>query len=95
MANGITEQPLPAGAGAAPSSKVALLFKLGLPILAALLLVAIPAFLGDFRLGLAAKYLCLAFPAVAIVLIWGYGGILSLGQGIFFGLGGYMMAMFL
>ena len=36
-----------------------------------------------------------AFVAIGIVLTWGYGGILSLGQGIFFGLGGYMMAMFL
>ena len=48
-----------------------------------------------FRLGLAAKYLSFAFPAVGIVLIWGYGGILSLGQAAFFGLGSYMMAMFL
>ena len=96
MANRIAEPPLPGAATPAPrASPIALLFKLGLPILAVLLLVAIPMFLGDFRLGLAAKYLCLAFPAVAIVLIWGYGGILSLGQGIFFGLGGYMMAMFL
>jgi urea transport system permease protein len=71
------------------------LTKLGLPILALVLLVAIPLALSEFRLSLVAKYLCLAFPAVGIVLIWGYGGILSLGQGIFFGLGSYMMAMFL
>ncbi|HVY05961.1 MAG TPA: urea ABC transporter permease subunit UrtC [Burkholderiales bacterium] len=67
---------------------------LGLPILAILLLV-VPLALSEFRLNLLAKYLCFAFPAVGIVLIWGYGGILSLGQGIFFGLGSYMMAMFL
>ena len=41
------------------------------------------------------KYLTYAFVAVGLVLCWGYGGILSLGQGIFFGLGGYCMAMFL
>lgn len=64
-------------------------------ILALLVLVVIPLTLNMFRLGLAAKYLCFAFPAVGIVLIWGYGGILSLGQGVFFGLGSYMMAMFL
>ena len=61
----------------------------------ALLLVALPAVLDPFRLGLAAKYLCFAFAAVGIVLIWGYGGILSLGQGMFFGLGSYSLAMFL
>ena len=69
--------------------------KYGLLILAVLLLVVLPLTLNIFRLGLAAKYLSLAFCAVGIVLIWGYGGILSLGQGVFFGLGSYLMAMFL
>jgi len=69
--------------------------KYGFLILAVLLLVVLPLSLGVFRLGLAAKYLSLAFCAVGIVLVWGYGGILSLGQGVFFGLGSYMMAMFL
>jgi len=67
----------------------------GLVILAVLLLGVVPFSIDIFRLGLAAKYLSLAFCAVGIVLIWGYGGILSLGQGVFFGLGSYMMAMFL
>ncbi len=67
---------------------------LAIPILA-LLLLAMPLLLSEFRLNLLAKYLCFAFPAVGIVLIWGYGGILSLGQGMFFGLGSYMMAMYL
>lgn len=67
---------------------------LGLPLLG-VLLVVMPLALSEFRLQLLAKYLCFAFPAIGIVLIWGYGGILSLGQGIFFGLGSYMMAMFL
>jgi len=69
--------------------------KYGFLILAVLLLVVLPLSVNIFRLGLAAKYLSLAFCAVGIVLIWGYGGILSLGQGVFFGLGSYMMAMFL
>ncbi|KPK31476.1 MAG: urea ABC transporter permease, partial [Betaproteobacteria bacterium SG8_40] len=64
-------------------------------ILAVLLLLVVPLALSDFRLSLMAKYLCFAFPAAGIVLTWGYGGILSLGQGMFFGLGSYMMAMFL
>ncbi|HIC72227.1 MAG TPA: urea ABC transporter permease subunit UrtC [Alphaproteobacteria bacterium] len=69
--------------------------RFGLLILAVLILVVLPTFLSMFRLLLAAKYLSFAFPAVGIVLIWGYGGILSLGQAAFFGLGSYMMAMFL
>lgn len=48
-----------------------------------------------FRLNLVAKYLSLSFAAVGLVLCWGYGGILSLGQGVFWGLGGYVMAAFL
>ena len=64
-------------------------------ILAALIFVVMPLFLDIFRLNLVGKYLTYAFVAVGLVLCWGYGGILSLGQGIFFGLGGYAMAMFL
>ncbi|MDX5299338.1 MAG: urea ABC transporter permease subunit UrtC, partial [Gammaproteobacteria bacterium] len=64
-------------------------------ILAVLLMVVLPLTLDIFRLGLVGKYLTYAFVAVGLVLCWGYGGILSLGQGLFFGLGGYCMAMFL
>lgn len=67
----------------------------GFIVLAVFILVALPLFLDIFRLNLVGKYLTYAFVAVSLVLIWGYGGILSLGQGIFFGLGGYGMAMFL
>jgi urea transport system permease protein len=67
----------------------------GFIILAALILVVFPLFFDIFRLSLVGKYLTYAFAAVSLVLLWGYGGILSLGQGIFFGLGGYGMAMFL
>lgn len=64
-------------------------------ILIALLLIAFPLLLDSFRLNLMSKYLSMAFVAIGIVLTWGYGGILSLGQGVFFGVGGYLMAMFL
>lgn len=64
-------------------------------ILALLILVIFPLALDLFRLNLVGKYLTFAFAAVGLVLLWGYGGILSLGQGVFFGLGGYAMAMFL
>jgi urea transport system permease protein len=64
-------------------------------LLALLLLVVLPLALEPFRLNLVGKYLTYAFVAVGLVMVWGYGGVLSLGQGVFFGLGGYAMAMFL
>lgn len=60
-----------------------------------LLLVVAPAVLSPFRLDLLAKYLCYAIVAVGIALAWGRGGMLTLGQGVFFGLGGYAMGMHL
>ncbi|NEW87214.1 urea ABC transporter permease subunit UrtC [Rhodopseudomonas sp. WA056] len=68
---------------------------LGLAVLAVLLVVILPLTLDVFRLNLVAKYLTYAFVAIGLVLCWGFGGILSLGQGVFFGLGGYCMAMYL
>ncbi|MDH5425225.1 MAG: urea ABC transporter permease subunit UrtC [Gammaproteobacteria bacterium] len=68
---------------------------IGIAILAALIFIVLPIGLDLFRLNMVGKYLTYAFAAVSLVLLWGYGGILSLGQGIFFGLGGYSMAMFL
>ena len=63
--------------------------------LALLLLGILPLALGPYWLNLVGKYLSFSFVAVGIVLAWGYCGILSLGQGVFFGFGGYAMAMFL
>lgn len=60
-----------------------------------LFLLIAPLFLSEFRIGLLAKFLCFAIIAVGISLIWGYTGILSLGHGVFFGLGAYCMAMYL
>ena len=68
---------------------------IGLVLLAALIFVVLPLTLDVFRLNLVGKYLTYAFVALGLVICWGFGGILSLGQGIFFGLGGYCMAMFL
>ena len=64
-------------------------------ILAFILLVAFPLLMDIFRLNLVGKYLTYGFVAIGLVMCWGYGGVLSLGQGVFFGLGGYAMAMFL
>ena len=63
-------------------------------VMFALLLLA-PLVLSDFRLGLLGKFLTFAILAVALNLIWGYAGMLSLGHGVFFGLGGYAMGMFM
>ena len=51
--------------------------------------------LSDFHVGLLGKILCYAITALAMDLIWGYTGILSLGHGLFFALGGYAMGMYL
>lgn len=67
----------------------------GFAILAAIIFLVLPGALDDFRLNLFGKYLTYAFVALGLVMCWGAGGILSLGQGVFFGLGGYCMAMFL
>jgi urea transport system permease protein len=64
-------------------------------LLALVILVVFPLALDAFRLNLMGKYLTYAFVAIGLVIAWGYGGVLSLGQGVFFGLGGYGMAMFL
>lgn len=60
-----------------------------------LALLLAPVFLSDFRLSLLAKFLTYAIVALAIDLVWGYAGMLSLGHGVFFGLGGYAFAMYL
>lgn len=66
-----------------------------LGLLALLLLIVLPVSLDTFRLNLVGKYLTYAFVALGLVMLWGKAGVLSLGQGVFFGLGGYCMAMFL
>src|ERR1700738_940248 len=68
---------------------------IGFALIALLILGALPMMLGIFRLNLVGKYLTYAFVAVGLVLCWGQTGILSLGQGLFFGLGDYCMAAFL
>jgi urea transport system permease protein len=64
-------------------------------VLALLLMVVLPLGFNTFRLNLFGKYLTFGFVVLGLVLCWGDAGILSLGQGVFFGLGGYCMAMFL
>jgi urea transport system permease protein len=54
-----------------------------------------PFYIPDWVVGLIGKYLCYALLAIALDLVWGYCGILSLGHGAFFALGGYAMGMYL
>lgn len=68
---------------------------ISLAALAVMMTVVLPIVLNSFYLNLVAKYTSYAFVAIGIVLIWGFSGILSLGQGVFFGLGGYAIAMYL
>lgn len=66
---------------------------IAIALLAYALLVWAPGELTPFRLGNLGKYCCWAIAAVGIGLAWGRGGMLVMGQGVFFGLGGYIMAM--
>ncbi len=63
--------------------------------IALVLILIMPAVLSSFRLNLLGRFLSLAIVALGIDLIWGYTGLLSLGHGIFFGLGGYAIGMHL
>ena len=56
---------------------------------------AAPCTLSDYAVALIGKIMCYAICALAMDLIWGYTGILSLGHGVFFALGGYAMGMYL
>ncbi len=89
-------------------AKASLLGRAGVIFLAILMAVAIlvPALnlhaqpgsalhVPDYMVTLVGKYLCYALLALAVDLVWGYCGILSLGHGAFFALGGYAMGMYL
>lgn len=65
------------------------------PVLNLLVPADSPLHLSDYMVGLLGKIMCYAICALAMDLIWGYTGILSLGHGLFFALGGYVMGMYL
>lgn len=71
------------------------LFWAGLAVAAIVIFGFAPLLLSDFRLDLLAKFFCYAIVASGIGLAWGRGGMLTLGQGVYFGVGAYAMAMFL
>jgi urea transport system permease protein len=76
---------------------VAALAALGLMVIPGLNMLpeSSPLWLPDFLVPLLGKFICYAIVALAMDLIWGYTGILSLGHGVFFALGGYAMGMYL
>ncbi|WP_216830826.1 urea ABC transporter permease subunit UrtC [Alkalihalobacterium elongatum] len=59
------------------------------------ILLLCPLFLSDFRLNLLGRFLAFAILVIGLDLLWGYTGVLSLGHGIFFGIGAYIMGMYL
>ncbi|MEO6244318.1 MAG: urea ABC transporter permease subunit UrtC [Opitutaceae bacterium] len=68
--------------------------------IALLLIVIVPLLhangvISNFTIGVWGKYLCYALLAISVDLLWGYTGLLSLGQALFFTLGGYMHGMYL
>ena len=81
--------------------------ELGFGLAAALFLLAVipglnaftpetsPFHVSDFSINLWGQYLCLSIVAVSIDLLWGYTGLISLGQMLFFSLGGYALGMHL
>lgn len=62
-------------------------------IVALVLAVGAPWLISSYELSLLGRFLAMAILAIGLVLLWGEAGILSLGQGVFFGLGGYAIAM--
>jgi urea transport system permease protein len=76
-----------------------ILAALVLCVLVPILHLVVPAtsvfHISDFAVSLIGKIMCYAIVALAMDLIWGYTGILSLGHGLFFALGGYAMGMYL
>jgi len=74
--------------GASAAAALVLLLNLAVPESSAL-------HVSDYALTVAGKILCYALVALALDLVWGYTGILSLGHGLFFSLGGYAMGMHL
>jgi len=73
---------------------------IGLAAVALFLVIGMPALnaggvVSDFTLNTWGKYLCYAILAISVDLLWGYTGLLCLGQSLFFALGGYMLGMHL
>ncbi|MGO4837910.1 urea ABC transporter permease subunit UrtC, partial [Rhizobiaceae sp. 2RAB30] len=93
----MTARFLSAGADRRIAVTIALLVVVAIvvPVLNIALPVDHPLHVPSYFVALTGKYLCFALLALSLDLVWGYAGILSLGHGAFFALGGYAMGMYL
>ena len=78
-----------------PRLETILLLALGVALVVVLPLLHAAGLLSSFTLGVWGKYLCYALLALSVDLLWGHTGLLSLGQALFFTLGGYLHGMYL
>ena len=90
-----TPQPLLTRAGWAAWLAALIVLCALVPVLNLMVPAGSALHLSDFAVALTAKIMCYSICALAMGLIWGYTGILSLGHGLFFALGGYAMGMYL
>ncbi len=88
-------QPLFTGRGWLMLVALTVVIAIGVPVCALLVPEGHPLHLSAYALTLVGKIMCFALAAIALDLVWGYCGILSLGHGLFFALGGYAMGMYL
>lgn len=92
----VTDSPVcPRQAAKAQKNRQRLVEIMAVVAFVVVMAVILPNLLSGFRLGLLGRFLALSIVALGIDLIWGFTGLLSLGHGIFFALGGYAFAMFL
>jgi len=91
----LTQRLLTSDRGGALVMGLVALVTLTLPILHLVLPGDSPFHVSSYTVTLVGKFLCFALLALSVDLIWGYAGILSLGHGAFFALGGYAMGMYL
>ena len=87
------KHPLFTPRGWAAFAVAAVLILVVLPVLNLVVPAGHPLHVSDYLITLLGKIMCYAIVALAMDLIWGYTGILSLGHGLFFALGGYAMGM--
>ena len=78
-----------------PRSNALLRDWLPIAICGVIVLFVLPSVLSTFQINLLGRYMTYAIVALGLDLIWGYSGMMSLGQGLFFGLGAYCFAMYL
>src|SRR5690606_36868040 len=95
----LPDQPLQARRLFSPKAWTGLLLVVMVLALLPLLNLVFPAghalHVSSYAIGLMGKFMCYALAALALDLVWGYAGILSLGHGVFFALGGYAHGTYL